>query len=89
MRSIRLKHTILTEKFPEATVIFNVDQHLPWALNATAAEIVDFCRQRRTESEIVDHLHKSYGVQKQKLKKDVKLFLSGLKRKGMVDIHVR
>lgn len=88
MRSVKLRDSVLIEKFPNAAVIFNSHKRLPWALNATAAEIACFCQQRKTESEIVDYLHEIYGVTKPKLRKDVKFFLGRLKRKGMVDIYV-
>lgn len=88
MRFIKLKDIILTEKFSETTVVFNKAKRLPYVLNPTAAEIINFCKREKSEDEIINYLHKIYGVGKNKLKNDVKSFLAGLKRKGIVDIYV-
>lgn len=89
MRFIKVRIGLVATDFPEGKVIFNTATYVPYILNATAAEIWDFCKTGRSEKEIIKYLCSVYSIDTEVARRDVSRLAKELKRKGLIETYVR
>lgn len=86
---IKQSRKVLAADFPPHKVIFHTTDHVPYILNGAASLIWDFCRTPKSEGEIIVYLQRTYGITAATAKKDINMFIRGLRKKGLIQTYGR
>jgi hypothetical protein len=79
-----LKDTVLLAVFDDGGVIFELESRVCHEINRSGAQILQLLDGRKNIDDVVEILARTVSVSKERLRKDVAVFLNDLIKRGWV-----